>query len=161
MGENPQPSHPPEGTTAKAAGAIGPVRTLIVDDSAFGLKTLAQILAMEGNFEVVGTAADGRQAVQLAVSLKPRLVLMDYHMSNLNGIEAMRYMKQLPDPPTVIIVTSDSSPHSQALAKSAGADGFADKGGDLHSQLHLLLSKFLDSRREALPAGQAQNFPNG
>lgn len=48
-------------------------------------------------------------------------------------IEATRYIKQLQNPPLVIIVTSDNAPECRALAKAVGADGFVDKGGDLRS----------------------------
>src|SRR6185295_14867086 len=64
------------------------VRTLIADDSPFMLKTLAQILSIEGNFALVGTATDGCQAVRQALTMEPELVLMDYRMPHLDGLEA-------------------------------------------------------------------------
>src|SRR6266700_6858119 len=74
--------------------SISAVRTLIADDSPFMLKALAQILALEGNFALIGTATDGCQAVRQALTMEPELVLMDYRMPHLNGLEATRRIKQ-------------------------------------------------------------------
>jgi len=70
--------------------------------------------------------------------MKPDLVLMDYSMPHINGIEATRYIKQFQNPPLVIIVTSNDTPECKAQAKAAGADGFVVKGGDLHDRLRLV-----------------------
>lgn len=115
--------------------SIRAVRTLIADDSPLMLKTLAQILALEGNFTLVGTATDGCQAVRQALTMEPELVLMDYRMPHLNGLEAIRHIKQSESPPVIILVTADDTPSSEALAKAAGADGFVKKRGNLHDQL--------------------------
>ena len=117
------------------------VRTLIADDSPFMLKTLAQILSIEGNFALVGTATDGCQALRQALTMEPELVLMDYRMPHLNGLEATRLIKQSKNPPLIIIVTSDDTPGGEALAKAAGADGFVKKGGNLRDQLRSLFQK--------------------
>src|SRR6267378_5740761 len=117
------------------------VRTLIADDSPLMLKTLAQILALEGNFTLVGTATDGCQAVRQALTMEPELVLMDYRMPHLNGLGATRLIRQSENPPLIIIVTSDDTPSGEALAKAAGADGFVKKGGNLRNQLRSLLQK--------------------
>ena len=114
---------------------ITAVRTLIADDSPLMLKTIAQILALEGNFTLVGTATDGCQAVRQALTMEPELVLMDYRMPHLNGLEAIRHIKQSENPPLIILVTADDTPRSEALAKAAGADGFVKKRGNLHDQL--------------------------
>src|SRR5882724_7000122 len=111
------------------------VRTLIADDSPFMLKTLAQILSIEGNFALVGTATDGCQAVRQVLTMEPELVLMDYRMPHLYGLEATRRIKQSENPPLIIIVTSDDTPSAEALAKAAGADGFVKKDGNLRNQL--------------------------
>ena len=117
------------------------VRTLIADDSPWMLKTLSQILTLEGIFTLVASATDGSQAVRYASTIEPELILMDVHMPHLNGIDATRYIKQFKDPPLVIIVTSDDTPDSRALAKRAGADGFVTKSGDIHAQLKTIFRK--------------------
>jgi len=120
---------------------IRAVRTLIADDSPWMLKTLSQILTLEGIFTLVASATDGSQAVRYASAIEPELVLMDIDMPHLNGIEATRYIKQFKDPPVVIIVTSDDTPNSRALAKRAGADAFVTKCGDIHAQLKTILKE--------------------
>src|SRR6266478_3321379 len=117
------------------------VRTLIADDSPVMLKILAQILALEGSFTLIGTATDGCQAVRQILTMEPELVLMDYRMPHLNGLEATRLIKQSENPPLLIIVTSDETPNGDALRKAAGADGFVKKGGNLRDQLRSLFQK--------------------
>lgn len=139
------PAHEDIRTTRK-------VRTVVADDSPFGLKTLARILTLEGNFALVGTATDGCQAVRQAFTLQPELVLMDCHMPHMDGIEATQYIKQLQNPPLVIIVTSNNAPECRALAKAAGADGFVDKGGDLHGQLRSVFQELFHFAVRTLPS---------
>jgi CheY-like chemotaxis protein len=127
---------------------IRAVRTLIADDSPWMLKTLSQILTLEGIFTLVASATDGSQAVRYASTIKPELILMDVHMPHLNGLEATRYIKQFKDPPLVIIVTSDDTPESKALAKAAGANAFVSKSGDIHAQLKTIFRKFFGARHE-------------
>src|SRR5437016_14010474 len=121
--------------------SIRAVRTLIADDSPLMLKTLAQILALEGNFSLVGTATDGCQAIRQALTMEPELVLMDYRMPHLNGLEATRRIKQSENPPLIVIVTSDDTPSAEALAKAAGADGFVRKGGNVREQLRAVFQE--------------------
>jgi CheY-like chemotaxis protein len=99
------------------------------------LKILAQILEESGNFDLVGTATDGCQALRYVSMLSPELVLMDLHMPRLNGIQATRYIKQREHSPIVILVTSDDSPVTKATAPEAGADGFVVKQGNLRHRL--------------------------
>jgi CheY-like chemotaxis protein len=111
------------------------VTTLVVDDSPLLLKILTQILEEAGNFDLVGTAADGSQALRYVSMVSPELVLMDVHMPRLNGIQATRSIKQREHPPAIIIVTSDDGPATRAMAEEAGADGFVSKHGNLRQQL--------------------------
>src|SRR6266446_6419013 len=97
---------------------IRAVRTLIADDSPLMLKTLAQILALEGNFTLVGTATDRCQAVRQALTMEPELVLMDYRMPHVNGLEATRHIKQSENPPLIILVTKVTTKCVTSLAGS-------------------------------------------
>ena len=123
------------------------VKTLVVDDSPYAIQIVVAILKHEGFFSLVGPASDGYQALGYVLACKPELVLMDFRMPRLNGIEATRHIKLLQNPPAVIMVTSDDSPDVQVMAKAAGADGFVSKNQDLQEQLHAVLGEFLDSRR--------------
>ena len=67
-----------------------PVRILLVDDHALTRSCLRNVLEQEPGIEVIGEATDGREAVQLARKLRPKVILMDIVMPNLNGIEATR-----------------------------------------------------------------------
>ncbi len=159
MKQTSQPTAPPSRQPTRALGKPAQddirtprqVRTLIADDSPFGLKALARILLIEGNFPLVGTATDGCQAVRQAFILQPELILMDYDMPHMDGIEARRFIKQFKNPPLVIIVTSNNTPECRALAKAAGADGFVDKGGDLHGQLRMVFQELLRAVSGTIP----------
>jgi two-component system chemotaxis response regulator CheB len=100
------------------------IRVVIADDTEVGRQLLARLLAVDKRFEVVGTAQDGAQAVQLAVRKRPQLVLMDALMPVMDGIAATRRIMR--DAPTrVIIVTGESG------LRSAGAALDATKAGAL------------------------------
>jgi DNA-binding NarL/FixJ family response regulator len=82
------------------------------------------MLAQEADLAVVGEACDGREAVALAKSLKPEVVVMDIGMPNLNGIEAARQMME-ENPQLAIVMVSMHSDESYVLrALKAGARGY-------------------------------------
>jgi DNA-binding NarL/FixJ family response regulator len=122
------------------------VRTLLVDDSPLVLKELSLFLKRYEIFEVVGTAVNGRQALQSVLALEPNLIFMDVDIPYLNGIEATRLIKQFNNPPMVIVVTSDDSPTCREAAKIAGANGFISKNGTvtIRSQLESVLGELFD-----------------
>ena len=105
------------------------------------LKALAQILEEAGNFDLVGSATDGYQALRHVSELSPDLVVMDFHMPQLNGIQATDYIKHRESPPRVIIVTSDDSAVTKSMAEKAGADGLVLKQEDLRPRLMGTLQK--------------------
>jgi DNA-binding NarL/FixJ family response regulator len=101
------------------------IRILIADDETLLRRLLRHKLADVPDFEVVGEANDGRQAVEQAIALRPDVVVMDLRMPGLNGVEATeRILAQLPHV-KVIIVTS--FPELASLGKSWGAAGYLDK----------------------------------
>ena len=77
----------------EAAGDNWPIRTVVVDDSPFVLKTLSSFLEQQRDFQLVGTATDGKHAVRRVVELEPNLVLMDLRLPGLNGLDAARQIK--------------------------------------------------------------------
>ena len=99
---------------------------------------------------VVGAATDGHQALQYTLALSPELVLMDFHLSHLNGAEATRYIKQFVNPPIVFIVSSDDSSSSRMLSKAVGADAFIVKSRDLHAQLKSKLQEWFGSAASSM-----------
>lgn len=103
------------------------IRILLCDDHAVIRRGLRLLLEQQDDFEVVGEASDGREAVNLAEALKPDIAVLDITMPNLNGIEAARQIsaKQLG---TAIIVLSMHADESFVLkALKAGARGYVLK----------------------------------
>src|SRR2546427_12412593 len=100
------------------------VRVLIADDQSLFRVGLTRLLEADPRVEIVGDAADGTEAVRLAGSLKPDVVLMDLKMPNLDGIGATREITQNhPDVKVLILTTVDADNHViQAL--KAGASGY-------------------------------------
>jgi DNA-binding NarL/FixJ family response regulator len=100
------------------------VRTLVVDDHPIVRQGLAALLATTVDFEVVGQAADGVEAVELAARLRPDLVLMDLRMPRLDGVAATEAV--LRDVPTarVVVLTTYESDDSILGAIEAGASGY-------------------------------------
>ena len=103
-------------------------RVLVVDDAANLRELLTVLLDVEDDFEVVGTAADGRDAIAQAQRLRPDVVLLDLAMPVMDGLEALPTLRaHLPDARIVIF----SGFEHQALAQEAidaGADAYLEKG---------------------------------
>lgn len=105
----------------------GSIRLVIADDQALVRGALAALLELEGDLQVVGVAADGRQAVQLVASLAPDVCLMDVQMPDLDGIEATRQVRAASPSTRVLIVTTFARPGYLRSALDAGASGFIVK----------------------------------
>ena len=106
------------------------IRVLIADDQTIVRTGLATILDAQPDIDVVGAAADGREAVALARRLRPDVCLFDIRMPNLDGIEATRLLAgpDVADPiPVVVITTFDTDEYVHGALK-AGARGFLLKG---------------------------------
>ena len=111
-----------------AAGTcIATVRVLIADDHHLFLEALEAVLETEPELEVVGRAADGREALALARSLEPDVVLLDISMPVMDGFEAATRISQLPARPAVLMLTGSSSSEDVDRARRAGARGYVTK----------------------------------
>lgn len=100
------------------------IRILLADDHQLMRRGVRLMLEREPDLTVVGEASDGREAVALAKSLKPELVVMDVGMPNLNGIEAAHQMT-LDHPELAIVMVSMHSDETYILrALKAGARGY-------------------------------------
>lgn len=87
----------PVASEASSSGGVHKIRVLLADDHGVVRDGLAQLLQKEPDIEVVGQAADGETALELALRLKPDVVVMDVGMPRLNGLEATRrIMSELP-----------------------------------------------------------------
>lgn len=82
------------------------MKILIVDDEALARERLRGLVAELGGHEVVGEAANGKQALERAAALLPDTVLMDIRMPELDGLEAALHLALLDEPPAVIFTTA-------------------------------------------------------
>jgi DNA-binding NarL/FixJ family response regulator len=100
------------------------VRLLLADDHALVRGGLRGVLEAEEDLEVVGEAEDGAQAVELALRLRPDVVVMDIRMPHLDGIEAARRLREQGSPSRVLILTTFDLDDYVYEALRAGAGGF-------------------------------------
>ena len=101
-----------------------PVRVLLVDDDALVRAGLRMILSADTTIEVVGEAANGREAITAAAELHPTVVLMDIRMPDMDGITATEHLRRLPRAPHVIVLTTFHLDEYVFAALRAGASGF-------------------------------------
>ncbi len=104
------------------------IRVLVVDDSAFMRKVLSDILNSDPEIEVIGTAKDGVEAVELVQKLEPDVVTMDVEMPRMNGIEAVKKIMEI-RPTPIVMVSALTREGSRATfeALEAGAVDFVPK----------------------------------
>jgi len=115
---------------------------IIVDDDDLIRKSLKLMLGKEEDINVLGDAGNGALALELCKEQKPDIILMDIRMPEMDGISAVRQIKQLlPDVKIMMLTTFDDKPNiSQALA--AGADGYlikTDTSTDIAGKLRVLM----------------------
>jgi DNA-binding NarL/FixJ family response regulator len=112
-------------------------KVLVVDDQALLRTAFSSLIDAEDDLEVVGAAADGREAVQIAARLRPDVVVMDVRMPVMDGIEATRQITAGQDTgvPRVLILTTFDLDEYVFEALRAGASGFALKSRPLEELL--------------------------
>jgi DNA-binding NarL/FixJ family response regulator len=101
-----------------------PVRVAVVDDQSLLVSAFTVLIGTASDMVVVGTAHDGAAAVELCRSRTVDVVLMDIKMPVLDGVEATRRIRALPDPPAVLILTTFDRDDYVMTALRAGAAGF-------------------------------------
>jgi len=111
------------------------ITIVLADDQPLVRMGLRRIFDRRHGFDVVAEAGDGAEAVELARTLHPNVVVMDMRMPGTNGAEAIRRMRELDSPPPVLVLTTYDDNETVHEAVTAGAAGFALKDSsaeDLH-----------------------------
>ncbi|SEA98116.1 LytR/AlgR family response regulator transcription factor [Alkalimonas amylolytica] len=95
------------------------MKFLLVDDEPLARARLKRLMLAHSDFELVGEAEDGEQALQLSVQHQPDLVLLDIEMPNLTGLEVAKALSQQPIPPALVFVTAHPQHALDALQVAA------------------------------------------
>jgi DNA-binding NarL/FixJ family response regulator len=103
------------------------IRVLAADDQRVVREGLAMLLGLLPDVEVVGTAADGEEALALADELRPDVILMDLRMPRMDGVEATRRLRASHPEIKVVVLTTYADDHSVLEALRAGALGYLTK----------------------------------
>ena len=119
------------------------IRVLVADDQRVVREGLATLLGLLTGVEVVGAAADGNQALALAIRLRPDVVLMDLRMPHCNGVEATRRLRDHDASIKVLVLTTYTDDRSVIDALRAGARGYLTKdasAGEIREALERVTS---------------------
>jgi DNA-binding NarL/FixJ family response regulator len=111
-----------------------PVRVVIVDDHRLFVDALALLLGHDERLDVIGTAADGRTAIELVVEQQAEVAVIDVRMPEIDGLETARRLRKRSPDTSVILVTGLDEPKLAEQAREAGAVALLTKGA-LHEEL--------------------------
>jgi len=103
------------------------VRLMLVDDHPVMRAGLANLLALEKDFQIVAQADDGESAVALWQQHRPDVCLLDVSMHGIDGIETMRRLRTIAPEARVLMLTSSEAPEDMAQSLKAGAAGYVTK----------------------------------
>ena len=130
---------------------MSPKKTiLIAEDHTILREGLRSLLNTDQDFEVVGEAEDGREAIRVAEKLMPDLVLMDLTMPKMNGLEAIKEIKKRSPASKILVLTVHKTEEYILAALEAGADGYVVKDAT-HSELIMAMQKVLIGGRFLSP----------
>ena len=108
--------------------ARGKIRVLVADDHPMLREGLTAVLGTQPDFEVVGEAADGSEAVQLAQKLRPDVILLDLEMPTLDGVAALERLRDAGSEARTIVFTAYDTDERILRSLRAGARGYLLKG---------------------------------
>ena len=126
-------------------------RVLMVDDHPLVRDSLSRVLENSGEFEVVGQASNGEEAVSLAESLRPDAVIMDLFMPGMDGVTACREIVDLLPEARVLMLTASTDDDAVIAAVAAGATGFVIKDASLPDLLEAVRDVALGRLRIPIP----------
>lgn len=108
-------------------GSRTPLRVLVVEDEDNAALLLQAILGSEPGITVAGRARHGREALTMAASLNPDIILMDLNMPVVNGVEAIRRLRELGSTARIVVTTGVDDAAMLQKAREAGADALVAK----------------------------------
>jgi two-component system nitrate/nitrite response regulator NarL len=117
---------------------MAPIRLLIVDDHTMFRQGLVSLLQGEAEFQVVGQAAGGQEALRLAGELQPDVVLMDVMMPEMGGVEATRRLLETTPHARILMLTVSEEDEDLLAAIQAGARGYILKNADADALLEAI-----------------------
>ncbi|MGE7185220.1 protein-glutamate methylesterase/protein-glutamine glutaminase [Peribacillus sp. NPDC006672] len=125
---------------------MGIVKVLIVDDSAFMRKLISEFLTEDSRVEVIGTARNGRDALDKIKALKPDVVTLDVEMPVMDGLEALnRIMRECPTAVVMLSSTTKEGTENTFAAMDSGAFDFVAKpSGAISLDLHKIKTELLE-----------------
>lgn len=129
----------------------GPIRVLVVDDSAFMRKIVTDLLQSDPELQVVGTGRDGLEGVEKAVELQPDVVTMDVEMPRLDGLSALRQiMARTPRPVIMLSSLTQQGADATIRALALGAVDFVSKpSGSISLDLHKVRDELVQKVKAA------------
>lgn len=122
-------------------------KVMVVDDSLFMRKIISDLISASGQFEVISTASNGKEAVEKVKTLKPDIITMDIEMPEMNGLDALKIiMKENPTPIVILSSLTEEGTNETIKALEWGAVDFIRKPSgsislDLYKVQSLLLEK--------------------
>jgi two-component system response regulator NreC len=126
-------------------------RVVIAEDYTILREGLKALLSSDPIFEIVGEAADGREAIQCVERLKPALVLMDLSMPRMNGMDAIREIKRRSSATKILVLTVHKAEEYILSTLKAGADGYVLKDSN-QAELMMAIKSVLSGKHFISPA---------
>jgi len=103
------------------------VRILLIDDSPIALRALRTVLGLNTNWEIVGQAENGHEGLRLFRDLQPDVVIVDFQMPGMSGIEVGREIRRTGSSVLLLLFTLHAGSHLDQVAREAGFDGVFSK----------------------------------
>ncbi len=126
---------PVSGPERGEASARIPARAVVVDDHPLFRRAARDLMERDGGFRVVGEAGSGREGLELASSLRPDLLLLDVRLGDMDGVDALRRLRETGVESRVAVITASCDPADLQAALRAGADGYLLKSAEPHALL--------------------------
>ncbi|MGC2446858.1 MAG: response regulator transcription factor [Candidatus Sulfotelmatobacter sp.] len=132
------------------------IRILVVDDHPIVRQGLKTLLEGHSDWQVVGEASDGAEAIEKAKDLTPDVMVLDVTMPRMNGLEACRMLRRLSPDLEILFVTQHDSPQMMREALEAGARGYVVKS---NAARDLLAAVEAVSQHRVFTALNERSFP--